>query len=409
MKILFLSLADFDSLNVSNIYTDVISELVSDGHFVSVISPMEKRNWREVDLIRGNNYTILKPQIGNISDTPFIEKGFSIFGFKKQIVNCIKKNISSIDLMVAAVPPLTVDSVIKFVKKRYDAKSYLLLKDIWPDSLLDLNIRPFFLKKMAFLILRKIEKRLYKTSDFIGCLSKANVDYLLKRNKYLDPYKVHVNPNSIRSTKIEQISQNDIDSIKDVYLLPKNKKIFVYGGTLGVGQGINHIIDCLNATKNMFCHFIICGNGVGYDKLKTFCSTNHIYNVTLLHKLPYEEYKKILEVADVGLLFLRYTAKTPNIPSRLLSYMNFALPVLSCTDPVTDLPLIISEGSFGWSCLSDNPVVFANLVGKIISYPRDILKNMGINGKNYLEKNFVSTISKNIILDSFKNNCKKSN
>lgn len=401
MNILFISLLDFDSLNESNIYTDLINEFVNDGHFVYVISPMEKRNWREPNCTGNDKYVILKPKIGNISNTPFMEKGLSILGFRKRIIKCIKKNITNIQLAIVAVPPVTVDSVISFVKKEYKAKTYLLLKDIWPDSMSDLNIRPVLLKKAAFCFLRRIEKRLYKVSDSIGCLSEANVNYLLRRNKYLSPSKVHVNPNSIKPTETKQLDYRTINRMKDRYKIPKNKVVFVYGGTLGVGQGVDHITKCLELTKSMNCHYVICGSGVGYDKLKKFCETNMITNVSIFPKMPYERYKEILTISDVGLLFLRYTAKTPNIPSRLLTYMDFSIPVLSCTDPVTDLPNIISGGSFGWSCLSDNPEDYKKTIEDVITLSNEELKIKGHNGKKYLEQFFDVRNSKEIVYKEF--------
>ncbi len=41
------------------------------------------------------------------------------------------------------------------------------------------------------------EKALYETSDYIGCMSPANVDFLLKHNPEIDAKRVEVAPNSI--------------------------------------------------------------------------------------------------------------------------------------------------------------------------------------------------------------------
>ena len=50
---------------------------------------------------------------------------------------------------------------------------------------------------MAKALFRNKEKRLYEISDYIGCMSPANVDYLLKNNE-IDSNKVEVCPNSIK-------------------------------------------------------------------------------------------------------------------------------------------------------------------------------------------------------------------
>lgn len=43
LNILFLTLLDFQSLEESNIYTDLMSEFVKNNHNVSIISPTERK------------------------------------------------------------------------------------------------------------------------------------------------------------------------------------------------------------------------------------------------------------------------------------------------------------------------------------------------------------------------------
>ena len=42
MNLLFLTLLDFNSLDESNIYTDLLREFVKGGHRVYAISPVER-------------------------------------------------------------------------------------------------------------------------------------------------------------------------------------------------------------------------------------------------------------------------------------------------------------------------------------------------------------------------------
>lgn len=43
LNVLFLTLLDFENLEESNIYTDLLSEFVKNKHNVSIISPVEKK------------------------------------------------------------------------------------------------------------------------------------------------------------------------------------------------------------------------------------------------------------------------------------------------------------------------------------------------------------------------------
>ena len=52
---------------------------------------------------------------------------------------------------------------------------------------------------------RKKEKKLYALSDFIGCMSPANVEYVLKHNPEIEANRVEVAPNSVELTVSTQL------------------------------------------------------------------------------------------------------------------------------------------------------------------------------------------------------------
>src|SRR5690606_23181917 len=99
------------------------------------------------------------------------------------------------DLVLYSTPPITLVKVIEFIKSQHGAFSYLLLKDIFPQNAVDMGM----IKKNGFVYsrFRKKEIRLYDISDVIGCMSPANVRFILDHNADLRPEKVEVNPNSI--------------------------------------------------------------------------------------------------------------------------------------------------------------------------------------------------------------------
>lgn len=165
MNILFFSLQNILSLEQSDLYSDLLREFVSNGHYVYIVSPWEKRFGRDEEVIEGDSYKIIKPKVRNVTNTPFIEKGISIITLRRILKSAIKKYVGStqIDLFLLATPPVTEDVVVKYVKSQYNCKVYLLLKDIWPASMNDLKTpggEP--LKKLVSFVFSKWEKRLFQ-------------------------------------------------------------------------------------------------------------------------------------------------------------------------------------------------------------------------------------------------------
>lgn len=401
MNVLFLSLLDYDSLEQTNIYTDVLREFVENGHFIYAISPIEARNKRNSIPNNQTKYKIIKPLVGNITNTPVIEKGMSLLRFPGQIIQCIENKIgnASIDLFIAATPPVTNDVIIQYVKQKYNAKIYLLLKDIWPGNIFKVRLPGGIVTQtIVHLFFRKHEKCLYRLCDYIGCMSPANVQYILKNNSDVSPEKVHINPNSITPEKVI-LSADEKKKIRKQYNIPEDKICFVYGGTLGPGQDIKNVVECLKRCKDLNCHFFIAGKGIEESLISEYIEVEKPDNVTYSQWIPNSKYKRVLASCDVGLVFLRYNSNTPSFPSRILSYMELGLPIISCTSQVSDLNSIIEDGHFGWGSFSNDPDSFYDAVCRCMKADLAIYKQ---NSRAYLEKNYTAENSYNIIISCLK-------
>lgn len=400
MNILFLSLSDFDTLKKSGIYTDLLRYFSNKGHCVHAVSPAEKRNKVETKTITNRNTQILKVKIGNITKCGLIEKGISTLRIEDQYIKAIKKYYSDIhfDLILYSTPPITFGKVIEYVKKRDNARTYLLLKDIFPQNAVDLGM--FSSKGLIHTFFKRKEKKLYEQSNFIGCMSQANVDYLLKHNPWIAPQKVEICPNSIEPVTIQK-DEPMIKKVRKKYDIPMDKTIFIYGGNLGKPQGMDHIIACLKACVNHpQAHFVIAGSGTEYMKLRGFLDKNPLSNVQLLYQLPKEDYELLANTCDVGLIFLDHRFTIPNFPSRLLSYMQASMPVLACTDIHTDIGQIIEEGQFGIWCESQKAEIFKQKIDQLCA-EKEKLSEMGENARSYLEAHYTVDQAYEIIMKHF--------
>ena len=310
---------------------------------------------------------MLKVWTLNQQQCSFIEKGLGTLLLEHQYIHAIKKYFSNVrfDLVLYSTPPVTFAKVVNFIKKRDNALSYLLLKDIFPQNAVDLGIlNKTGLKGLLYRYFRAKEKKLYAISDKIGCMSPANCQYVLEHNPEIPPEKVEECPNSCEIKDI-RLTEKERQEIRQKYGLPLGKKIFVYGGNLGRPQGIPFIIDCLRTlldNPNVF--FLIVGNGTEFHKLQNFFQLEHPYNMKLMSQLPKDDFDRMLAACDVGLIFLDYRFTIPNFPSRLLSYLQAGLPVLSCTDNATDIGQIIEQNQLGWSSPSNSVDAFAKAVEK---------------------------------------------
>lgn len=397
MNVLFLSLGRYWSINESEGYTDLLREFIRHGDNIFILSPTERREGKKTQLIKEEKSIILKVKTGNIQKTNFIEKGISTVLIESQFLRALKKYFSEVkfDLVLYPTPPITFVKVVEYVKKRDNAKTYLLLKDIFPQNAVDVGLMSKTgLKGLLYKYFRNKEKKLYAISETIGCMSPANVKYVIENNPEIDVNKVEVCPNVIEVID-KSITKETRNNIRLKYNIPLDKKVFVYGGNLGRPQGIDYLIKCIESQKdNDAVFFLIVGDGTEYWKIEEFTVKSNISNFKLMKRLPKEDYDAVVAACDVGLIFLDYRFTIPNFPSRLLGYLQAKLPVLACTDTNTDVGKIIENGGFGWWCESNNVDRFSQIVKDISSSQ---IESLGYVGYKYLNEHYTVENGYNII------------
>ena len=398
MNILFLTLSKIEDTSQRGIYTDLLRELSKRGINVYIVSPRQKRENLPTELAKEGNINILKVKTGNITKTKsFIEKGISTIRIEEQYLSAIKKYFSGIkfDMVMYSTPPITFNKILKCFKKKDNSKTYLILKDIFPQNAADIGA----IKKGSLLwkYFRNKEINLYNNSDMIGCMSQGNLEYILRHNKFIDKEKVEIFPNAIKPIPRIEKREKDIE-VLDKYNIPKDSTLFIYGGNLGKPQGIDFLLevaDNFHKVENGF--LLIVGNGTEFDRIQTHIENNQPENVSLFERLPKEEYDKLINSADVGLIFLDRRFTIPNFPSRLTSYMENSLPILAATDVNTDLKDVLRESNSGFWCESGDINSFMNYAQRL-SEDKELRNQMGLNGRLYLEENYDITKTIDILL-----------
>lgn len=399
MNLLFLSLSIFDDINERGIYSDLMREFIRRGNNVYIASPTERRFGKRTHLIESEYCQILKIKTLNIQQTNVIEKGIGILLLERQFDKAIKKYWGNVkfDLILYATPPITFNKVIERVKKRCGCRSYLMLKDIFPQNAVDLGM----MKEGGILhrLFRKKEKRLYEISDRIGCMSPANCEYVIKHNRTVDHNKVEVCPNAIEPINIPPISEKERTELLSQLDIPIDKTLFIYGGNLGKPQGIDFLLKVVEANEvKSSVHIVIVGNGTEFQKIKAFFDSAKPKSATLIAGLPKSDYDNLIRVCHVGLIFLDSRFTIPNFPSRLLSYLENSMPILLATDENTDIGRITEQEGFGlWGKSGDLEKFIYNI--SRITVNDDVIVEMGKKGKEFLLKNYTVDKVADIILE----------
>ena len=387
-NLIFLTMARIKNIDGRGIYTDLLRKFRDEGWGVFIVTPRERSSGMPTELKDQSGIHILGVKTLDLQKTSAIEKGLGQVLVEGQYRRAINRYLSDVDfdLVLYSTPPITFPGVIAYLKKRNPgARTYLLLKDIFPQNAVDIGMMTTSgVKGLLYKFFRRKEKMLYALSDYIGCMSPANVKYLLEHNPEIAKDRVEVAPNSVELIQCRGV---DKVAVRVKFGLPIDNPVFIYGGNLGKPQGIPFLIDCLevNADRND-CYFVIIGTGTELPKLKMWYSSRHPKNVTVMEGLSRDEYDQLVRGCDVGLVFLDHRFTIPNYPSRLLSYLKNKMPVLCATDPNTDVGRMAEDNGYGYWCVSEKVEDFTALVDKMLASD---IREMGERGYEFMIHNYL--------------------
>ncbi len=385
-------MSNFSDISEHGIYPDLLRAFSSKGCFITVLKPVERKLNIKTNLEVKNNMHIINVRTGNLFNVSFLTKvisrAFLTFNYWRAIKRFAFQ--TKFDLLLYTTPPISLTPIIRKLKRKYNSYSYLMLKDIFPQNAVDLGmIRQ---NGVIFKLLRQRERRMYRFADKIGCMSEANVEFILNQEPWLSKEKVEICPNAIEIYNTLPINKN---MNRETFELPLNKVLFIYGGSLGKPQGIDFLLSCIEEIEDDEVVFIVAGTGPYLKKISSF-SEQYPNKIRVFSWLSIEKYESLIKACDVGLILLDHRFKIPNFPSRLLNYMEFSLPILAATDNATDIGRIAQGNEFGFWCESNNIKDFISHVDRLKN--ENLRNEMGRNARDYLINNYsVDAVVENII------------
>ncbi len=325
MNILFFTLVPILSKFEKGIYADMINEFILQKDEVDYFFPHKINFINKSDNSTYNGFKIrINPQKQNNFINKYISYKIIEYKFSRIIFKLKKKQ--TYDLLIIATPSIFQSLIIStYKRKNPNGKILLLLKDIFPDNAIDLGLfKNSFPYKLAFLYFKNIEKNLYNKVDKIGCMTPLNIEYIRSKHPFISD-KLFLSPNSINPYTINKI-YNRLD-----LSLPVDKTICIFVGNLGLPQDpqfVNQLIS--NSSPDL--HYVFIGTGTQFSKITKSS------NVLVIGKqLTQDQIDQYLVNSDFGLIFLSSKFLIPNFPSKLLSYLNAKLPIISFTNSYNDL------------------------------------------------------------------------
>ncbi len=389
-------------LSEHGIYPDLVRALKRASHKVTIVYAASPADQKKTELTEEDGVTLLKVVVGENFNVGLIRKGINTIKMEPLLKRGIGKYLKGghYDLCIYATPPVTFAGVVEYCRKLFGVRTFLMLKDIFPQNAVDIGL--FKEGSLIHWYFKRKERALYALSDRIGCMSEGNLRYIREHEPWIEEDKLLVFPNTIELEPGEgppdaslKADMPDGGRKPGEETSPDDKApsgrvtSFVFGGNLGKPQAIDFLISAIEderLTARKDIAFYIIGQGSEKDKAES--AARRLDNLTFIDMMPPDEYDRLMERMDVGIISLDHRFTIPNYPSRILAYMKAGKPVLACTDEVTDIrELVEDKGRFGLWVSSADKDGFIDAAIRL-SEDEEARKAMGMRGFEYLKENF---------------------
>lgn len=330
------------------------------------------------EIIRKKNIYIIRKKVPFIKSKnlylKFIGELFMSFLLKKEYLKNIK---FSYDLLICYSPSIFFTSLIQNIKMKKGSKKLVLIRDIFPDWLLDTG---FFKKNsMIFKFLKNRQKQFYNCFDVLAVQSSYDKKYIKK---------------IILKDKLLITIKNWIKLKKYIptFNLKKTKSKFVFAGNIGLGQDLEFLIKFISVINLHFDRFkfYIIGDGRGNQILRQKLDNLNYKNYYFINKISQNKYEKYLSKFDVGIISLKKSIKYNNFPGKLLTYMSCNLPIIAFCSKKIELFNFINKNNIGIAIDTYKETVIKNKL-------KLVLKKK-YNGEKILKKEFSIKKATNQIL-----------
>jgi len=306
-----------------------------------------------------------------------------VFMFKLFFFNTTK--IEKPDVIIISSLSLFPILNAYFWSKKFNAKLIFEIRDLWPQTLIELgNVSS---KHPLVLFLGFFEKFGYKKADAVVSLLQNAKEYMINRGLQKD--KFYYIPNGINLEEVE----GAVPLCENVQKqLPKNKFLIGYVGTLGIANALEYLLESALALKDeKKIHFVLVGKGGEKEKLENFVNMHDLDNVTFIDPIPKIQVQSMLKYFDVCYIGLK---KEPLFrygvsPNKLFDYMYSAKPILYCIDSGKNN--LVSEANCGLSIMPENVAALTEGISTLFHTSNEELQKYGENGKKYVLNNHTYT------------------
>ena len=225
---------------------------------------------------------------------------------------------------------------------------------------------------------RRLERAAYREADLIAVLSSAFTENLVTKDVPRDKTKLLYDP----ATRVPRGDPGQGRARGPLRLLSM--------GNIGFSQGLAPLVESFErapAMRDSDVGLIITGHGVAAEEVRGKIESDRVEMLGVVDDARLEAQ---LQGADIALVTQHHEGAEFNIPSKIMNFMAYGLPVLAAVNPRGEVARIVEEAGGGWVVDSSQPERFPEKVAELLGNRQEMAEK-GAAARAYAEKHFTQS------------------
>lgn len=371
-------------------FTSCLCEYLADrGHEVTVVTAFPHYpEWRIHGEYRGKVFLreringiavyrsyVYVPSKPNTLQRIAYDSSFSLSTFVTGLL------VWEVDVIVCISPPLQLGLMAYILGKLKGVPFLFHIKDLLPDAAVNVGM----LKNRRLVgLAHRLEKFIYETAAAIGVISPGFAENLY--SKGVPKSKVYYLPDWIDIDFIKPLGRNNI--FRKQNNLPESDFLVMYAGNIGKKQALETVLDAASILRRQNdVVFFIVGEGTRKATLVKKAEEMNLSNLCFLPLQPKEMLPYMLSAADVLVLTQQAGITDICLPSKLLSNMASAIPIVAGVNKRSETARAIRDAEAGLVVPPENPQALAEAIVRLRG-SAELREQFGSNGRAFVAKHF---------------------
>jgi colanic acid biosynthesis glycosyl transferase WcaI len=284
------------------------------------------------------------------------------------------------DVIYANTWPILAAGLLVLLSKLRHVPVVMSIQDLYPESLIvQRRLRQDSLLVRA---MRWLDGQVVRGCAAVVVISERFAE-VYREERQMASRRLHVIPNWADRDLIDVGDSGA--SFRAQQQIPEGVFLVVYGGNIGQAAGVETVIQALGDARvrhERLC-FVAAGEGSRLERCRLLAAKLPGDRVRFHSPWPLEDTSRVLRAADVLVLPTQGQQSLASVPSKLISYLLAARPVIALAQPESDVANVVKQAGCGWVVPPERPDLLAQRIRNVMDLDPHLLDRLGQAGRSY--------------------------